>query len=268
MSLMSKKKLFYIDSRMRLSGTDSNFSYFIDIANEEFDHVCLLQANIPKSYYLVQNNRNTFTLRENGVSATITVPEGNYNRTSIKNKVQALLIADSPNGYTYTISIPSSTQDPDTGKFTFVVTNNSGVQPEFIFGDYLFEVLGFQEGSTNQFSLNTLESSNVVKLQLEDSVYIHSDMVTNGSDNILQEIFSSDIGDFSNIIYQCQDVEAYCKAMTTTSANNYHFYLTDEEARPIDLNGLNIVFTLVLFKQQNVFEMLRQVMKLKLIENN
>ena len=90
MSITSSKKLFYIDSRNRLSGTDSNFTYYLDLGNNKFDNVCLLQGNFPKSYYLIQDGQNTFTLSEDGDSVEITVPIGNYNRTSIKNKIQSL----------------------------------------------------------------------------------------------------------------------------------------------------------------------------------
>ena len=72
----------YVNSRDRIAGSDENFTYNIQFPEgEEFTHVVLLNALIPKSYYLIQTNTsldNVFTLRENGVSVTVTVPVGNY----------------------------------------------------------------------------------------------------------------------------------------------------------------------------------------------
>ena len=147
------------------------------------------------------------------------------------------------------------------------MSNNEGIQPQLIFGDYLFEALGFDAFSSNNFIANQLVSTNVIKLQLEDSIFIHSNLVSNGTDNILQEIFSADAGDFSNIIFTTPDFEAYSKQITYNTSNVYNFYITDEEQRPINFNGLNVNFTIVLYKKENVMEMLRNFMKLKLLEN-
>ena len=61
-NLLTEKRIFYINSRDRLAGTDANFSYSLAIQNNEiFDHAVVLQMEIPKSYYLVQTDYNTFT---------------------------------------------------------------------------------------------------------------------------------------------------------------------------------------------------------------
>ena len=77
---------------------------------------------------------------------------------------------NSPNGWTYQISIPNSSLTGDTGFYTWTVSNNSGVQPRFVVGEFLYEQLGFEPNTTNVFTANTLTSINVVKFQLEDSV--------------------------------------------------------------------------------------------------
>ena len=58
---MYQERIYYINSRNRISGTNSNFTYKIDINNIEPDRIAVLQANIPKSYYLIQDNANSFT---------------------------------------------------------------------------------------------------------------------------------------------------------------------------------------------------------------
>ena len=78
----------YVNSADRLSGTSDNFTYNINLpSDKKFNKVVVLDALIPKSYWLVQNGYNTFQLTENGVTATVTLPVGNYNLNSFKTVV-------------------------------------------------------------------------------------------------------------------------------------------------------------------------------------
>lgn len=269
MSIISKKKIFYIDSRARASGTDSDFTMQLNINTEDnFDSAVILECIIPKSYWLVPKNRNTFQLSENGIVVTIIVPVGNYNRRSFATQIQSLLNSASPHSYSYSIKYPNSLTDPDTGYYTYTVSGNGGVQPLFIFSTFLFEQFGFNKNSTNIFSSNTLVSSNVIKLQLEDTIYIHSDMISNsGNDNVLQHVFcSAGSGNFSNIHFQTNgDVEAYSKKLLSHNSNVFRFYICDEEDNPIDLNGLNMSMILMLYKKNTVIEDAMKVMTYELV---
>ena len=143
MSLIISKRIFYVDSHNKLSGTHSNLSYYLEYQNEDYDHAVVLQATIPKSYYLIQAGKNTFVLEENGNQVVISLPIGNYSRTSFRFQLQEQLNNNSPQGYTYVMSIPNVQQSADTGLYTWTVSNNGGVQPSFIVGDWLYEQLGF-----------------------------------------------------------------------------------------------------------------------------
>ena len=267
MSLITSKKTFYVDSHKRLSGTHSNFSYYFDFRNEDYDHCVVLQATIPKSYYLVRPGENTFVLNENGNHVVISMPIGNYSRTSFGFQLQYQLNTNSPNGYTYVMSTPNNQQTSDTGLYTWTVSNNAGIQPSFIVGEYLYEQLGFNSNTTYNFVGNSLTSINVVKFQLEDSLFIHSDIASNGVDNVLQEILGSYGTDFSAITYACPDVEAYAKPIVSNTNNIYNFYLTDEDGVEINLNGQNIVFTLLLFKKDPMNKLIKQFLQLSLLSN-
>lgn len=267
MSLIANKRIFYVDSHQRISGTHSNFSYQLEYNNEDFDHCVVLQASIPKSYWLIQNGENTFVLDEISNQVTITMPVGNYSRSSFAYQLQYQLNTYSPNGWTYQISIPNSSMTGDTGLYTWTVTGNGGVQPRFIFTDYLYEQFGFEPNSSYVFTADTLTSINVVKFQLEDSIFIHSDIANNGIDNVLQEILGVQNTDYANIIYVCPDVEAYAKPITTKNNNIYHFQLTDEDGAEINLNGQNIVFTLMLFKKNPVYHLVSEFLKLNVLHN-
>src|SRR5207248_3322004 len=156
------------------------------------------------------------TLQEGVSSATITIPIGNYSRSSFLKQLQSLLNSASPNHWTYAISVPNTLATGDTGLYTYTVTGNTS-QPQFNIGKYLYEQLGFESNTIYTFSGGTLTSVNVVKFQLEDSIFIHSDIANNGTDNVLQEILSVDTLDYSNITYVCPSVEAYAKPITSNN---------------------------------------------------
>ena len=216
MSLIETQRLFYIDSHDRLSGSHSDFTIQLEIGLDHYDQAVVLQVNIPKSYYLVQSNRNTFTLQEGVSQVVISMPVGNYSRSSFKAQLQTSLNAASPNLWTYAVSIPNSSITADTGYYTFSVTGNGGTQPAFIIGDYLYEQFGLEANTTYNFVANSLTSVNVVKFQPKDTLYIHSDLCSNGTDNILQEIVGVESPSYGNLVFETPSVEAYAKNITTS----------------------------------------------------
>lgn len=260
----NKKKTFYIDSNNKINGTSSDFSIQLNLdPNDDFTHACVLQCLIPKSYYLIQAGSNTFQLREAASTVTITVPPGNYSRRSFQSVVQSLLTVNSPNLWIYSITYPNTTIIADSGKFTYSVTGNSS-QPSFIFGSsIIYEQFGFPPNSTQVFISASLTSTNVIKMQREDALYIHSDIVQNKEgNNILQAVFaSSETPSYSNITYRAIDIEANSKPMNSSTGNIYRFYLTNENGVPIDLNGLNIIISLVLYKQNNLSSLIKGFIK-------
>lgn len=261
---IDSKKMFYIDSNSRLTGTTSDFTVTLNInQTDDFTHACIIQCLIPKSYYLVQSGSNTFQLKEGASTVTITIPAGNYSRRSFQSVLQGLLNAGSPNLWTYTISYPNSATSADTGKFTYSVSGNTS-QPQFILGsDVIYEQLGFLPNTSPTFSGDSLTSVNVIKMQREDALYLHSDLVQNKEgDNVLQAMFaSSDFPTFSNIVYKAIDVEANSKQIVTSKGNVYRFFLTNESGLPIDLNGLNITFSLMVYKQNDLSSLIKGAIK-------
>ena len=267
MALISSKRIYYIDSHERVSGTHENFSFKVEIPKtESFDKVVVLSAMIPKSYYLIQSGQNTFTLSEIGLpNVVITVDVGNYSATSFRTRLASLLSTNSPHGWTYTITYPNTAITSNTGKFTYNVSGNGASQPSFIFTTFMHEQFGFEPNSTNTFVANSITSTHVVKMQVKDTLFIHSDISSNGRDDILQEIFGAPSPDFSSIKYECVDVEAYSKDLTTQNHNIYNFFLTDEDGILMNLNGLNMVITLCVYKRDSLYEMLKDYMKLRTV---
>lgn len=122
--------------------------------------------------------------------------------------------------------------------------------------------------STNVFVNNVLYSTNVVKLSPEDQLFIHSDICNNKSDDILQDIYAGASSTYSSILFQCVDVEAYSKSFLNGGCNSYRFYLTDENGNVLDLNGQNMVITIVLYKKNSIWSMLHGFLKYMLLQDH
>lgn len=257
---------YYIDSRKRTSGTDSSFNYIISLPDDhKFTHVCILNALIPKSYYLIQAGYNTFQLREDTTTVTITVPPGNYLKGVFQAVIGGLLSTASPNGWVYTITYPTG-NNPDTGKFTYIVTGNTS-QPALIFGPDLFEPFGFFQNSINTFIGDSITSTAVIKLVSEDRLIIHSSLVNNpNEDNILISINAATNVPFSSVSYVTFAPDYRSHRLMSNTVKTASFQLTNESNQILDLNGLNMNFTLAFYCQDDILDIIRQYLKVQLLK--
>jgi len=263
-----KNQVFYINSFNRTSGTDSDFFINLDMdRNNTYDRVVLLDASIPKTYYVVQNGYNTFQLTENTSTVTITIPYGNYNRSSFKNVVTTQLNANSPNGYTYAITNQNIQTTQDTGNYFFSVTGNGAVQPIFTFTTNLYEQFGFNANSSNQFVSNSLQSVNITNLQPESTLFIHSDICQNYQDNVLQNIISASNPDYSYIVFQNPNPREYSKVFRTGFSGSFYFKLTDENGTVINLNGVNMVLTIMVYQLNRIDELTRAFIQYSMLKD-
>jgi hypothetical protein len=239
----------YINSRNREDGSNSSFTYLLDIPKDNtFTKVIVTYAIIPKSYYNVASPYNIFQLTENGTTVDVKLENSTYPKESIlRTALISALNAASPHHWVYNITFPSAT-DPQTGNFTFLVSGNAGIQPIFSFEEEsLYEQIGFEPNSINTFSGNALTSTNVIYLQSERTLFIHSDITGNKNDNILQEIYVGYVQPFQSIVFQ--QFEYYLNAKPFVGKNNniFMFRLTDENDKEINLNNLAWNFTIKLY---------------------
>lgn len=250
---MFKVKNVQVTSSKRVEGTDSNFAYVLNIpALEGFTHVMVTECSIPKTFYLVTEGANTFTVRVGVTNHVVTLPIGNYSRKSFQNKLNTLLAVISPN---LSASYLSTATDPETGKYHFSMAAVTPVQ--FIFGNTtLAAVMGFKSNSTNVFILGTgeyyIDSVNVCSFITESTLFIHSDIVAgdnHSSGNVLQEVFCSVGEDFYSAIYrQATDVRLSSRALRSGDISTARFWLRNEDGIEMSLNGVNMVFTLRFFR--------------------
>lgn len=251
----------YINSKYRMdykNETSSNFTYKIDLDSNDYDSFCVVSASIPKSFYMIDTGFNTFTLKEEGVEYKITIQAGNYTFNSLKIELQNLLNEATNSVYTYVLSIPSSIE-PSTGKITFSVAGNSGVQPSFIFEENndIAEILGFVDGEEYFFENDILITPNVVFLTRNDSILLCSDMIKPTStgvynSQVIQQLYNLS-PDFSFINYYCQDVAGNSRPLNHKSSN-YRFNVCNSDGDTINLNGCNIQFTLLFYRHNDISE--------------
>ena len=256
-------RVYHVNTIFKSSGTNEHFSYAMQIpSSEAYDRVVLLQAAIPNTFYLIQEEYNTFILREDEVDTTITIPPGNYSAKVFGRVVGQLMTDASPNSWSYTIVLPNQSIEAQTGKFTYSVTGNSS-QPSIICSDKVNEQLGFAIDSTNVFVENRLVSTTTVNFGPEATMFIHSNLADNGDTDILQEIYAGNTENLAYITYQCTAPELYSKTLQTNRSNTFYFSLTNEKNQLLNLHGVDMLLTVALYKKDDTNELIRRYIKYK-----
>lgn len=270
-NLRYQPQTYYINSFNRISGTDNNFiCKKLDFNNVPYTHCCVKQAQIPKVFPNIPTGYNTFTLIEKGVSRTITLEVGYYNKNTIIAVLPALLNQASAlngNNWTYTIGY----RDPlnvQNFKFTFNVSNNGVFQPSFSFTqDQIYLQLGFDVG-THPFINSSLVSDNIINFNPTRALYIKSDLVSSSNDSVLQEIFSCDLVPFgASVFYENEgNIDLDSKTLVGNQKDSFSIQLVNENNQLVDLQGLNWTFSIVFYVRQDTQELIREDLKIKTLE--
>lgn len=264
----ASKQLFYINSYFRTanSASSSDFHFYLDIDPlSEYDRISILDASIPKSNYAVISPHNTFDVIEDSGTRTITLPEGNYSRRGFKNVIEPLLNGNL-DGYVYTVNYDNIRSTVDTGKYTFAVTGGI-IQPTFVFDHGMWNNMGFNKSTSYAFSGGTLTAPNVMNFRSQDTFFILSDIVQNRGDNVLAHIISNQNEDFEHVNFKNHSVYEYSKDFSKMSSNVYHFRIVNESLDPIDLNGVDCFFTLMIYKKNNIDNLIKGFIKYKTMKD-
>jgi hypothetical protein len=251
-SILSSRK-YYINSVNRTSGSNQNFQIPIAIPpNSGYDHISVVDASIPLTYYNIDSPYNQFILKEGASQVTVTITPGNYNMRSFMSMLVTLLNTVSPGHFTY-----SMTFNDVIAKYSYAVTGNAGVQPQFIFTDFLVSQMGFSNHSTNSFSVGVLTSTDVVSFIPNNSLFIHCDLIAADASNILQDIYANNNIPYSFITFSSPNVEHYAKRLSTTNHATINITLQDALGQEVNLNGVDWNLSIILFKKNNLSDMFR-----------
>jgi len=258
--LVPYKDVLYIDSGARVSGTSSNFT--VNLAGKfnqpnNYDTITLINCSIPKSWFLIHTSNSTFTLIENAVSSTVSIPLGNYSFVTLATALSTALNTASTAGQTFTV-----TGSTVTGKYTFTRTVGTAVTSLSFAASKIGAVIGFE---TDVYPLvaSVVTSVNVVNLQAYQSILIQCDVV-GGQDTVLSQIVPT-IPSYAQVIY-VENTPAYVsKPLGNNAASSINFWLTDGLGNNIDLNGLNWQCTVTLYKEDSTADINLRDKKYKLL---
>lgn len=266
-------KIFYIGSndQYRIAGTETDFTYQLDLEVNSYNRVVVLQASIPVSYYLVESG-DVFYLSENGSAEIgVSITAGNYNVNSFIITMTAALNEASPNGWTYSMSFPNSSTQAQTGKFTYNISGSGITSAYFRMTDsVIYQQLGFDINTTNNFIVGgptaaSLVSQNCVNFVPITSIYILSDIIAGDKSNdwgILQDIYGSNATPFSNIVYQCPNQDNFSKTLTRGGSNVFRFTITDANSgATIDTNGVPVYITIKVYQEDDTHRLMQQYFK-------
>lgn len=262
--------ILYINSENRISGSVTDFIIQYDaIPQMQFDRMVMLQAQIPKSYYAVLTDApgtrgvQTFELSEDGGLTwhDIVVPTGNYNVNGFAAVVTNLLNSGGRSGYT--IGYPNIQTQTDTGMYTFTTTVVPATNVKFRFTytyPGIYQLMGFTVPSTSPTTTytftsgGTLTSNAIINMQPIKDVYVTCDSVNDGVSNILQVIPNQSFPTMSSVQFFQRDFQLWSRPYIPTLNNQFHFQVTDQFARPLNLNGLDWSCQVALYVKEDILE--------------
>lgn len=267
MSHLIRQKVIYVDSDYRTSGSHQDFTYKLDDVGL-FEYVSVLQVSIPKTFYNVQSDQNTITLTENiGASATVTFTAGSYSYKNFASILATKLTAASPNGRTYTVTIP--TTEPVTGKYIITVSTGT-FTITFPITSYMYKHLGFESASSNASSGTSLTSINVCSFQDVPSLYICSDLINSHvqeiNSNVLEAVFCGQTPEFGILTWNNTAPELTAKQIRGPN-NVVKFWLMDVDQNIISTNGVAWNMVICLYSVNHGLETMENYFKLKTIED-
>lgn len=267
LSLSEHKPSFYIDSRLRETGTSSNFTYRLDIdATQNYDQCALVQMIMPKSFYNIGSRNNSFELfygTSTGVNNVI-IPVGNYNAYSLISVVQTALNQASTalsKDYIFTISF-----NEISFKYDFKVSNSIwngtiSVMPSFLFTSKLHQMLGFEHDSNNTFVNYRMSSQFQINLSYTKYINIKSSLCLNQSNldgsntDTIQRVPINDILDSSKIIYNMINLEESSRRLISSKTNIFHFLFVDDHGDEMEMNDQNTKLVVMLYKHNPYYEL-------------
>ena len=216
---MPTEKLIVINSRDKISGTNSDFTVqFNDSIAQEVVKIICKEIYIPNQFYNVENDgkrkNNTLVLNQSGVGElTITVPEGQYNIDTLiitlKTLIDNILIDN---------AIVTITKNNTTNKLTFTfsgATTPANNNVSFVDTSLIKSLIGFDATIPAVAIVNMPYSWNLNQLQY---VQVHSPELasTHGMDaganttiNLLETVSLNSTG-FGGVAYkQANDDELH-----------------------------------------------------------
>jgi len=216
-----------------------------------------MQASIPKSWYLISDTlgNNRFTYREGaGVTYTLVVPSGSYNKVSMVAVLKGLFQTVTTFGVNaFSITYSNNQVAADTFKYTF--SSTSSTVSTMTFSNNLCTILGFSVGSYT-FSTTPLVAPNAYNFASITRLFIKSSLASYADRQILQEVFQSQ-PDQSIVYYNQVEILANAKLFTANTDDVFTFVIQDRYGNNVDLNGVDWVASLYFYKKDDTSDFIK-----------
>lgn len=252
------QKAVQVNSTSRVNGSSTNFSQNVKIPssnNQCFNKASLLKADIPKGWYMVEAGESVSFNYTDGAGtragSLFTSPaefgdqERNYTATELASHLASRLDQASlaGSGNTHTVVFDTSRGkfriDSDITSFTIAFTDTLPATQR------AKKYLGMNDTQTSTGL--TLSSPNRANLQRYDVIQLHTSLVDNAGDDILAELYFNGTSNSDVLEWTTPDAWLYAKGMSNNRTNQVNFSLTDENGKPVNLNGLEWRASIVLY---------------------
>lgn len=214
--------------------------------------VSLASAEIPFSFYCVNDYNNKLVINQNGIDIALIIPNGNYTQGSIKSILTTLL------GNNFQLTYNQT-------NYKFAIKNIGNISTTFKFSSSSCNVLlGFSRTDLTITQNQEIISDNIINLNYTNSLFLLTDITDRGSidsqtktnSNVLQKI---PINTFpSGMIYYYNNQTAHKILFHANIINNIRFALCDDSKRPINFNGqhyeISLLFDFVEEKPELAFQ--------------
>jgi hypothetical protein len=225
----------------------------IVVDNEGIHHleVAIIDAQIPFSWFLINNETNTLRYTYNGNTYTITLTNGNYNANT--------LITQLTEGFLNTSSLVCTiVLSQITGKLTFKF-NNPASNIDFLYlGSVgLFRILGFDEQNYSGVAITTPNPLNllgITKLNIcsQNLATISSFSSKKSIGSCIIQTIPVDVPNWNLISYINRN-NIHGK-MKSRNLNNIDIQILDEFGRFIEFNNIdwNITIQIIIYRNDDV----------------
>jgi len=233
---------------LKMNGSLNSFFSFIlkpaiGLSNNQNNlSIKLSTAELPYSFYTVNDYNNSFNIIENGVPRLITITKGSYDIFEFRDLIKSLL------GVNFTVSVSIN-----TGKMTIINSTLTTIGLNFI--SDAFKLLGFSNITYSATGIIGLSSPNVMSLFSITGIYLKSNLsgssiyntrLNNNTSSILQ-LIQIEADPFNMINYR-STTDAFITILNINNIDQLTFRLTDQEDNLIDFNGVDFEFTLKVFE--------------------
>lgn len=254
-----------VNSAQRTNGVTNDFSIEINTRADNFTHITVMQVYVPKSYHLFVSTV-TFTVSESGgAPVTISLSLGNYGRDSLADTIKSALNASVGLINAYDIDLialnADGTNGADTGKMVFISAGlATSVTFTFDENEFPARAMGFIQAEAGAGTIDynfidlggnnfQLTASLVMSVEREATLAIRTNRV-NVQNGLLQEVFTSLTSPFGGIVFQNTSPIDTSKELSG-SGKTYTFTLTNELGTPINLNGQDYSFSVMLMRKKD-----------------